>query len=92
MDPGSLWWDILMVWATGFVGFFCMAVAFEGFFRRPLSWWERLLFATAALLFFFQIWWLKIAAIAVLCLSVAVQSVRRSAPGVPSQELKVGLE
>jgi TRAP transporter 4TM/12TM fusion protein len=84
MDPGSAWWDILLVWAAGFVGFFCMAVAFEGYFRRILAWWERSLFASAALLFFFHVWWLNIAALLVLALSVAVQTHRRSGRSAPS--------
>ena len=84
MDPGSSWWDILLVWATGFTGFFCMAVAFEGFFRHRLTWWERLLFAATALLFFFQIWWLKVAAVVLLGLSVTLQGRHRSVKIVPS--------
>ncbi len=79
MDPGSAWWDILIVWATGFAGFFAMAIAFEGYFRRRLTWWERLLFMATALMFFFQIWWLKVAAVACLGLCVAVQNFYRSA-------------
>jgi TRAP transporter 4TM/12TM fusion protein len=90
MDPGSQWWDILLVWATAFVGFFCMAVAFEGYFRRPLVWWERLLFGAAALLFFLQVWWLKIAAVAVLGLGVAIQSLYRSAAIIPAPVPKLG--
>ena len=55
-----------------------LAIAFEGYFRRRLTWWERLLFAATALLFFFQIWWLKVAAVALLGLGVAVQNLYRS--------------
>jgi TRAP-type uncharacterized transport system fused permease subunit len=72
MDPGSSWWDILLVWTTAFIGFFSMAIAFEGFFRRPLTRYERILFAAAALLFFFQVWWLKAAAFILLGLGVTM--------------------
>jgi TRAP transporter 4TM/12TM fusion protein len=72
MDPGTPWWDILLVWVTSFIGFLCLAIAIEGFFRRKLLWWERLLFASAALLLFFQVWWMKAAAIAILALALAV--------------------
>jgi len=74
MDPGTPWWDILLVWATAFVGFFCLAVAMEGFFRRPLSWWERGIFLAASIAFFFQLWWIKLIAIALLAVGVAIQT------------------
>ena len=89
MDPGSQWWDILMVWATGFVGFFCLAVAMEGFFRRPLAWWERALFIGAAGAFFFQIWWVKFIAIALLGAGVAIQTLIKE-PNVPTTSKVAG--
>jgi len=78
MDPGTPWWDILIVWATAFVGFYCLAIAMEGFFRRKLSWLERALFMGAAIGFFFQLWWIKVAAVALLGLGVALHSLLRS--------------
>lgn len=83
MDPGTPWWDILIVWATGFVGFFCLAVGMEGFFRRPLSWWERIVFFGAAGAFFFQVWWIKLVAFGLLALGVAVQTLVKS-PTIPT--------
>jgi TRAP-type uncharacterized transport system fused permease subunit len=83
MDPGTPWWDILLVWATGFVGFFCLAVAMEGFVRRPLSWWERALFIAAAIAFFFQLWWVKILALALLAAGVAIQTLVKSSKAPP---------
>jgi TRAP transporter 4TM/12TM fusion protein len=74
MDPGTPWWDILLVWATAFVGFFCLAVAMEGFFRSELSWWERGLFLAASIAFFFQLWWVKLLAVALLAAGVAIQT------------------
>jgi TRAP transporter 4TM/12TM fusion protein len=77
MDPGTPWWDILIVWATGFVGFYCLAIAMEGFFRRKLTWLERALFMGAAIGFFFQLWWIKAAAVALLGLGIALHGVLR---------------
>ena len=74
MDPGSEWWDIAIVWATGFVGFYCLAIGMEGYFRRELSWPERILFLGAAVLFFFHVWWIKFIAIALLTAGVALQA------------------
>ena len=82
MDPGTPWWDIMLVWATGFVGFFCLAVAMEGYFRRELAWWERVLFLSASAAFFFQVWWINLAAIALLAAGIAVQTLIR-APAAP---------
>jgi len=79
MDPGTPWWDIVIVWATGFMGFYCLAVAMEGYFRRELTWMERTLFMGAAIAFFFQIWWIKVAAVALLALGVALQTRMREA-------------
>jgi TRAP transporter 4TM/12TM fusion protein len=73
MDPGSAWWDIANVWATGFIGFYCMAVGMEGYFRRDLSWFERVLFLAAATLFFFHVWWIKVAAVALLAAGIILQ-------------------
>jgi TRAP transporter 4TM/12TM fusion protein len=85
MDPGSAWWDIAIVWVTGFVGFYCLAAGMEGYFRRRLSWPERLLFVTAAVCFFFQFWWIKVAAVALLALCVALQTWIRPAETVVPQ-------
>ena len=82
MDPGTPWWDILIVWATGFVGFYCLAIAMEGYFRRKLTWMERILFMGAAVGFFFQIWWVKVAAVALLGIGVAIQT-RLAASAAP---------
>jgi TRAP transporter 4TM/12TM fusion protein len=74
MDPGAAWYDIGLVWVTGFVGFYCLAIALEGFFRAPLTWLERALFLGAAIGFFFQVWWVKAAGIAMLAVAVALQT------------------
>ncbi len=73
MDPGTPWWDIVVVWVTSFIGFLSLAIAIEGFFRRKLLWWERVLFGCAAFLLFFQLWWMKAAALAIMALGIALQ-------------------
>ncbi len=78
MDPGSAWWDIALVWITGFVGFYCLAVSMEGFFRRPLGGLERALFMAAAIGFFFHPWWIKAGAIALLAIAVVVSNLSRT--------------
>lgn len=90
MDPGTPWWDILIVWATGFVGFYCLAIAMEGFFRRKLSWLERALFMGAAIGFFFQLWWIKAAAVALLGLGIALHSLLRSPEATLASVTKAG--
>jgi predicted secreted protein len=40
---------------------------------------ERTLFMGAAIAFFFQIWWIKVAAVALLALGVALQTRMREA-------------
>ncbi|NND50193.1 MAG: TRAP transporter fused permease subunit [Rhizobiales bacterium] len=81
MDPGTPWWDIMLVWATGFVGFFALAVGMEGFFRRPLAWWERGLFFAASAAFFFQVWWLNLAALGLLAAGIAYQTLVKDPAG-----------
>jgi TRAP-type uncharacterized transport system fused permease subunit len=68
------------VWVTAFVGFYCLAIAMEGFFRAPLSWLERALFLGAAIGFFFQVWWVKAAGVAMLVIAVALQTKFRKTP------------
>ena len=90
MDPGTPWYDIGIVWVTAFVGFYCLAIAMEGYFRHPLTWAERALFLGAALGFFFQVWWVKAAGVAMLVLGIALQTWLRKAPMVQSSVAKAG--
>ncbi|HET9492226.1 MAG TPA: TRAP transporter fused permease subunit [Methylomirabilota bacterium] len=89
MDPGTAWWEILLVWVTGFAGFFCAATALEGYFRRRFMWWERGIFLTAALAFFFHVWWMKVAAVALMALGIAVQRLYTSPDLVAPPPLEV---
>lgn len=84
MDPGTPWWEIGTVWVTAFIGFYCLAIAMEGFFRHKLTWIERALFMGAAIGFFFQIWWVKAAAVMMFALGVALQTKLRTVRAVPS--------
>jgi TRAP-type uncharacterized transport system fused permease subunit len=88
MDPGSQWWDIAQVWITGFIGFYCLAAGMEGFFRRSLTWPERIVFMTAAVGFFFHTWWIKGVAIALLAFAIALVTAVR--PQLPTAEATSG--
>jgi TRAP-type uncharacterized transport system fused permease subunit len=44
------WVDITRAVVTGTIGVITLAAALEGYFIRTTSWWERGLFAVAALL------------------------------------------
>jgi len=83
MDSGTPWWTIGEVWLTAFIGFYCLAVAMEGYFRHPLTWIERALFAGAAISFFFQVWWVKALGVAMLALGIALQTRLRRAQRQP---------
>lgn len=77
MDPGSSWGAILAVWATGFMGFYCVSAALEGFVRRRLSAWERVLFLLAGTLVFFQVWEMQVARIGLMAAGVGLQYLGR---------------
>ncbi|MED5579792.1 MAG: TRAP transporter fused permease subunit [Nitrospinota bacterium] len=60
MTKGADWYDIGIVWITGFMGFFCASASLEGYVRRKLYIIERIIFAIASILLFFYVPWMKI--------------------------------
>ena len=60
----------------------------EGYFRRKLTWLERALFAGAAIGFFFQLWWIKAAAVALLGLGIALHGLLHSTEAKPAPAVK----
>lgn len=44
MNKEASWVEILVIWATSFIGFYCSAAGPEGFLRRKLKIPERLIF------------------------------------------------
>ncbi len=73
MPPGSEWFDILVVWVSGFMGFFCTSASLEGYMRRKLEIWERVVFAVAGGLLFFYVPWMKITGTVIMAVMIAIQ-------------------
>ena len=73
MTPGSEWFDIIIVWGTGFMGFFCTSASLEGYMRRKLEIWERIVFAVAGGLLFFYVPWMKITGALIMAAMITIQ-------------------
>jgi len=73
MNPGTPWYEVGLVWGSAFVGFYCTSAALEGYMRRNLTWWERMLLALSGAFLFFHVGWMKIAGLIFLTLGVASQ-------------------
>ena len=86
MTPGSEWFDILVVWGSGFMGFFCTSASLEGYMRRKLEIWERIVFALAGGLLFFYVAWMKITGALIMAAMIAIQfmSVKDEGAASPS--------
>ena len=73
MPAGSSWFDVLVVWVSGFMGFFCTSASLEGYMRRKLEIWERIVFAVAGSLMFFYVPWMKITGAIIMAVMIALQ-------------------
>jgi TRAP-type uncharacterized transport system fused permease subunit len=73
MTKGAAWFDIGIVWVTGFMGFFCTSAALEGYMRRKLQTWERFVFALAGILLFFYVSWMKITGTLIMVVMIVIQ-------------------
>ena len=73
MDKDASWIAIGAVWVTSFMGFYCCAIGFEGFFRRKLLVLERLLFVVAAALLFSDNPPTFIAGVVLMAVGIAIQ-------------------
>lgn len=73
MDKEASWVAIGACWVTTFMGFYCCAIAFEGFLRRKLIIPERLLFGAAAALLFADNPPMFIAGIILTAVGIAIQ-------------------
>ncbi len=90
MTEGASWFDIINVWVTGFMGFFCTSAALEGYMRRKLEIWERIVFALAGGLLFFYVTWMKIAGALIMAVMILIQyagakNESPASPAAPSQ-------
>lgn len=73
MNPGTPWYEVGLVWVSAFVGFYCTSAALEGYMRRNLIWWERVLFALAGAFLFFHDGWMKFYGLIFLVLGLVSQ-------------------
>ena len=73
MDKDAAWLSIITVWVTGFMGFFCTSAALEGYMRRKLQVWERVLFVLAGALLCFHVTWMEIAGTVLMAVMIGTQ-------------------
>lgn len=73
ITQGAAWFDIIVVWVSGFMGFFCTSASLEGYMRRKLEIWERVVFAVAGGLLFFYVPWMKITGTVIMAVMIAIQ-------------------
>ena len=84
ITEGAAWFDILVVWVSGFMGFFCTSASLEGYMRRKLEIWERVVFAVAGGLLFFYVPWMKITGAAIMAVMIAIQFMSAKDEGTAS--------
>lgn len=80
MDKGASWIHIAATWGTGFLGFYCCAIGFEGFLRRKLSVAERILFVIAGFLLFADKFKVFVAGLILMSVGHAIQYLYKRAP------------
>ena len=85
ITAGAAWFDIIIVWVTGFMGFFCTSASLEGYMRRKLEIWERVVFAVAGGLLFFYVPWMKITGTVIMAVMIAIQFMSAKDEGAASQ-------
>lgn len=73
MTKGASWYDIGIVWITGFMGFFCASASLEGYVRRKLFIIERIIFAIASIFLFFYVPWMKITGTLIMITMLSIQ-------------------
>ena len=84
ITAGAAWFDIIIVWVTGFMGFFCTSASLEGYMRRKLEIWERVVFAVAGGLLFFYVPWMKITGTVIMAVMIAIQFMSAKDEGAAS--------
>lgn len=84
ITAGAAWFDIIVVWVTGFMGFFCTSASLEGYMRRKLEIWERVVFAVAGGLLFFYVPWMKITGTVIMAVMIAIQFMSAKDEGAAS--------
>jgi TRAP transporter 4TM/12TM fusion protein len=70
--------NIALVIIFTIVGIFSIAVGFEGYLFKKLSWWQRILFLINGILLFFPNWWIRSLVLVVLMPFVVLQFKNRN--------------
>ena len=83
MDKDATWTSIALIWVTGFMGFFCTSAALEGYLRRKLQVWERVLFGLAGALLFFYVTWMKVVGGILMAIMLGIQYVSDEKAAAP---------
>ena len=83
MDKDATWTSIALIWVTGFMGFFCTSAALEGYLKRNLVIWERILFGLAGALLFFYVTWTKVAGTVLMSVMIGIQYVSGEKAAAP---------
>ncbi len=83
MDKDATWTSIALIWVTGFMGFFCTSAALEGYLRRKLQVWERVLFGMAGALLFFYVTWMKVVGTVLMAVMIGNQYVSDEKDAAP---------
>lgn len=73
MGEGTSWGQTVFVWGTSFLGFYCSATALEGYLRRKLFVWERVLFIVSAVFLWTTIHWLNLIGLVGMVVALVIQ-------------------
>ncbi|MAE05637.1 MAG: hypothetical protein CMH76_04810 [Nitrospinae bacterium] len=73
IDKDASWISIGVIWVSGFMGFFCTSAALEGYMRRNLLIWERIILALAGALLFFYVTWMKVVGTIIMSAMIGLQ-------------------
>jgi TRAP-type uncharacterized transport system fused permease subunit len=73
IDKDASWISIGVIWVSGFMGFFCTSAALEGYMRRNLLIWERIILALAGALLFFYVTWMKVVGTIIMSAMIGFQ-------------------
>ncbi len=84
IDKDAAWISIAIIWVSGFMGFFCTSAALEGYMRRNLLMWERIVFALAGALLFFYVTWMKVAGTILMATMIGLQYLGGEKPAAPT--------
>ncbi|MEA4882296.1 MAG: TRAP transporter permease [Clostridia bacterium] len=73
------WYELLLATATSILGVFALAIAIEGWLRRQLPWWQRIISFAAAILLIVPGWATDLGGLALLALVYLLARVGKDA-------------